>query len=402
MQVVELARSIKNKTKRESDYIEAIAQFYEHADEIDHRSRVLKFEKAMADVYRLYPDDKEAAVFYALALNAAVDPADKTYSRQRRAFELLEPIFQQQPLHPGIAHYIIHNMDYPGLADLALPAARKYASIAPASAHAQHMPSHIFTRLGLWEECIKSNLVSVSSAQCYAEKAKLAHWDEELHGLDYLVYAYLQKKDDASAKQQLDYLKSIHEVSPPNFKVAYAFAAIPARYALERKDWKMAAGLQLHTANFSWNNFPWQEAIIHFAKLLGYVHLNNLNDAEKELNQLKSLYQNLLSQKDKAIEAAQVDVQIKTSEAWIELKKGNKQRAKELMIAAADKEDGMEKHPVTPGSVLPARELLGEMLLELNETSLAIEAFEEDLKINPNRRNGMTGLNSAKQKVVKD
>ena len=401
-QVVELARSIKNKTKRESDYIEAIAQFYEHADEIDHRSRVLKFEKAMADVYRLYPDDKEAAVFYALALNAAVDPADKTYSRQRRAFELLEPIFQQQPLHPGIAHYIIHNMDYPGLADLALPAARKYASIAPASAHAQHMPSHIFTRLGLWEECIKSNLVSVSSAQCYAEKAKLAHWDEELHGLDYLVYAYLQKKDDASAKQQLDYLKSIHEVSPANFKVAYAFAAIPARYALERKDWKMAAGLQLHTANFSWNNFSWQEAIIHFAKLLGYVHLNNLNDAEKELNQLKSLYQNLLSQKDKAIEAAQVDVQIKTSEAWIELKKGNKQRAKELMIAAADKEDGMEKHPVTPGSVLPARELLGEMLLELNETSLAIEAFEEDLKINPNRRNGMTGLNSAKQKVVKD
>jgi tetratricopeptide (TPR) repeat protein len=132
------------------------------------------------------------------------------------------------------------------------------------------------------------------------------------------------------------------------------------------------------------------------------VHLNNLNDAEKELNQLKSLYQNLLSQKDKAIEAAQVDVQIKTSEAWIELKKGNKQRAKELMIAAADKEDGMEKHPVTPGSVLPARELLGEMLLELNENSLAIEAFEEDLKINPNRRNGMTGLNSAKQKVVKD
>src|SRR6187402_2390205 len=245
LQVVELARSIKNKTKRESDYIEAIAQFYEHAAEIDHRSRVLKFEKAMADVYRLYPDDKEAPVFYALALNAAVDPADKIYSRQRKAFELLEPVFQQQPLRPGIAHYIIHNMDYPGLAELALPAARKYASIAPASAHAQHMPSHIFTRLGLWDECIKSNLVSVSSAQCYAEKAKLAHWDEELHGLDYLVYAYLQKKDDASAKQQLDYLESIYEVTPANFKVAYAFAAVPARYALERKDWKMAAGLQL-------------------------------------------------------------------------------------------------------------------------------------------------------------
>jgi len=292
-------------------------------------------------------------------------------------------------------------MDYPGLAELALPAARKYASIAPASAHAQHMPSHIFTRLGLWDESIKSDLASVSSAQCYAEKAKLVHWDEELHGIDYLVYAYLQKKDDASAKQQLDYLESIDEVSPANFKVAYAFAAAPARYALERRDWKMASALQLHQANFSWNDFPWQEAIFHFAKLFGYVHLNNLNDAEKELDQLKTLHQKLLTQKNKAIEADQVDVQMKASEAWIELKRGNKQKAKELMIAAANKEDAMEKHPVTPGSVLPARELLGEMLLELNEPALAIEAFEKDLKINPNRRNGITGLAIAKQRAAK-
>lgn len=402
LQAIEIARSIKDKTKRESDYIEAIAQFYEHADEMDHRSRVLKFEKAMADIYSSYPDDKEAAVFYALALNAAVDPTDKTYTRQRKAFDLLEPIFKEQPLHPGIAHYIIHNMDYPGLAELALPAARKYASIAPASAHAQHMPSHIFTRLGLWDESIKSDSSSVSSAQCYAEQAKLnAHWDEELHGIDYLVYAYLQKKDDASAKQQLDYLESINKVSPANFKVAYAFAAAPARYALERKDWKMASELQLHSANFSWKDFAWQEAITHFAKLLGYVHLNNLRDAEKELDQLKALHQHLLTQKNKAMEAANVEVQIKASEAWIELRKGNKQKAKALMIAAADKEDGMEKHPVTPGSVLPAREMLGEMLLELNEPALAVEAFEKDLKINPNRRNGMIGLNLAKQKAAK-
>ena len=399
-QVVQVARSIKNKTKRESDYIEAIAQFYEDADKIDYRGRVLKFENAMAGVYQLYPDDKEAAIFYALALNAAVDPTDKTYSRQQKAFKLLEPIFQQQPLHPGIAHYIIHNMDYPGLAELALPAARKYASIAPASAHAQHMPSHIFIRLGLWDESIKSNLVSVSSAQCYAEQAKLnAHWDEELHGIDYLVYAYLQKKDEASAKRQMDYLETIQKVSPANFKVAYAFAAVPARYALERKDWKMAAGLQLHAANFSWENFPWQAAIIHFAKLMGHVHLDNLQEAEKERDQLKTLYQNLVTQKNKAIEAAQVDVQIKTAEAWIELLKGNKQKAKELMMAAADQEDSMEKHPVTPGSVLPARELLGEMLLELNEPALAIEAFEQDLKINPGRRNGIIGMNAAKQKT---
>jgi len=402
IQVIQVARSIKNKTKRESDYIEAAAQFYEHAEEIDHRSRVLKFEKAMADIYHLYPDDIEAAVFYALALSAAVDPADKTYGRQRKAFEILKPIFQQQPLHPGVAHYIIHNMDYPELAELALPAARKYASIAPASAHAQHMPSHIFTRLGLWDESIRSDSVSVASAQCYAEQAKLnAHWDEELHGLDYLIYAYLQKKDDASAKRHLDYLKSINKVSPANFKIAYAFAAAPARYALERKDWQMASELQLHSANFSWKDFAWQEAITHFAKLLGYVHINNLGDAEKELQQLRTLYQSLLTQKNKAYEAAHIDVQIKAGEAWIELKKGNKQVAKELMVAAADKEDAMEKHPVTPGSVLPARELLGEMLLELNEPALAIEAFEKDLKINPDRRNGLIGLNSAKQKAVK-
>ena len=402
LQVIQVARSVKNKTKRESDYIEAIAQFYEQANELDHRTRVLKFEKAMADLYQAYPDDKEAAVFYALALSAAIDPTDKTYSRQRKAFQILEPIFQQQPLHPGVAHYIIHNMDYPGLAITALPAARKYASIAPASAHAQHMPSHIFTRLGLWDEAISSDSISVAAAQCYAEQAQLnAHWDEELHGLDYLVYAYLQKKDDTHAKQRLDYLLSIDKVSPANFKVAYSFSAAPARYALERKDWKMASELKLHSANFSWNDFPWQEAITHFTKLLGYVHLNELSDAEKELDQLRTLQQKLLTQKNKTYEAAHIDVQIKAGEAWIELRKGNKTLAKELMIAAADKEDGMEKHPVTPGSVLPARELLGEMFLELNEPALAVEAFEKDLKVNPGRRNGLIGLNLAKQKTTK-
>src|ERR1051326_6785212 len=199
---VNLARSITDKTQRESDYIEAIAKFYEPADQPDPHTRVTNFEKAMEKIYHDYPDDKEAVVFYALALDAAADPTDKSYTNQRKAFALLNPIFEKQPLHPGIAHYIIHNCDYPGLAEMALPAARKYASIAPASAHAQHMPSHIFTRLGLWDECIQSNLVSVSSAKCYADKAKIAgHWDQELHGIDYLVYAYLQKGDDELANR---------------------------------------------------------------------------------------------------------------------------------------------------------------------------------------------------------
>ncbi len=402
MTAIEIARSIKDKTKRESDYIEAIGQFYTQADQLDHRTRVMKFEKAMEVVYKTYPDDSEAAVFYALALNAAADPADKTYANQRKAFALLNPIFQKEPLHPGIAHYIIHNCDYPELAELALPAARKYASIAPSSAHAQHMPSHIFTRLGLWDECIQSNIQAASSARCYAQQAKLkGHWDEELHSLDYLIYAYLQKNDDANAKQQLAYLKTINEVSPVNFKVAYAFAAIPARYALERKQWNEAADLQLPVANIPWEKFPWQKAIFHFARSLGYVHTNKIDSAQKELAIIRSLYNVLSKDKNKTLEAAQVAVQINAGDAWIQFKQGNKGKALELMHTAADMEDATEKHPVTPGAVIPARELLGEMLLEMNSPGLAYEAFEQDLKLHPNRRNGVDGLNKAAEKSGK-
>lgn len=398
MKAIEIARSLKNKSKRESGYIEAIALFYENPETLDHRSRVLKFEKAMEDIYMTYPEDPEAAIFYTLALNAAANPKDKTYSNQKKAFTILDSLFQKKPLHPGLAHYIIHNMDYPGLAVLALPAARKYANIAPASAHALHMPSHIFTRLGLWDESIHSNLASVSSAQCYAEQAGIkGHWDEELHGMDYLVYAYLQKKNYDSAKIQLDYLQSIKEIYPANFKVAYAFAAIPSRYSLERKDWKMAASLPLPAANFQWKDFPWQEAIIHFTRALGFVHLKKIGEAEKELTQLKSLYQILGTNKNKPMETLQLEVQIKTAEAWIGFGKGNILKAKKLMMEAADQEDATEKHPVTPGSVLPARELLGDMLLQMNDPALAIEAFEKDLKTNPGRANGIEGLAVAKK-----
>ena len=402
MQAINIARSIKNKTKRETDYIEAMGQFYGNAEQSDHRTRVLKFEKAMESIYKTYADDKEAAIFYALALNAAADPSDKSYTRQRKAFAILSPIFQEEPLHPGIVHYLIHSYDYPELSPLALSAARKYASIAPASAHAQHMPSHIFTNLGLWDECIKSNLMSVSAAKCYAEKAMIkGHWDEELHGMDYLVYAYLQKKENALAKQQLNYLQTMNEVYPVNFKVAYAFAAIPARYALERKDWKQAAELNIHPLNFPWDKFPWQNAIIHFARAMGHIHLNNINAAEKELDTLKAAYEKLKDQKNKGLEAAQVAVQINTSKAWIEYKKGNKDKALVLMKAAADAEDATEKHPVTPGPVIPAREMLGELFLEMDQPALALTEFEKDLERHPNRHNGLLGQAMAKEKAKK-
>src|SRR5689334_6038853 len=397
---IEVARSITHKTKRESDYIEALGQFFEHADHANHVTRVLSFENAMENLYQTYPDDIEAAVFYALALNAAADPADKTYTKQKKAFSILYPIFQREPLHPGIAHYIIHNCDYPALAELALPAAIKYASIAPASAHAQHMPSHIFTRLGLWDECIRSNLVSVSAAQCYASKAKIkGHWDEELHGMDYLVYAYLQKGDDELARQQADYLQTINEVYPVNFKTAYAFAAIPARYALERKMWKEAASLSLHPASFPWEKFPWQASIIHFARLLGAARQSNISHAKAELEKLQALHDTLTKQVDKKQEAAQVAVQLKAAQAWIEYKQGNNDLALELMKQAADIEDGMEKHPVTPGEVIPARELYGEMLLEMNKPELAFENFVQDLKTHPNRFNGLYDAAIAAEKA---
>jgi tetratricopeptide (TPR) repeat protein len=387
---IALARSLDNKTKRESDYIEALAKFYENTGQTDYHSRLLGFENGMEKLYEGYPDDIEAAVFYALALDAAADPTDKTYTKQKKAFSILNPIFQKEPLHPGIAHYIIHNCDYPALAELALPAARKYASIAPASAHAQHMPSHIFIRLGLWDESIRSDLVSVSSAQCYASKAKIkGHWDEELHGMDYLVYAYLQKGDDEQARQQLDYLHTIHEVDGVNFKTAYAFAAIPARYALERKRWKEAAALSLYPTSFPWQNFPWQESIIHFARSLGASHLNDVNTAKKELEDLRLLYDKLSKLTDKKQEAAQVAIQVKTAGAWIEYKQGNNEKALELMKEAADMEDGTEKHPVTPGEVIPARESYGEMLLEMNKPALALENFDLVLQTHPNRFNAL-------------
>ncbi|HET9824847.1 MAG TPA: hypothetical protein VFP87_05905 [Chitinophagaceae bacterium] len=389
---VQVARSIKNKTKRESEYIEAIGKFYEHAGQLDHKSRVLNFEKAMQKIYEDYPNDTEATIFYALALDAAADPTDKSYANQKKAFSLLSPIFVREPLHPGIAHYIIHNCDYPGLAELALPAARKYASIAPASAHAQHMPSHIFTRLGLWDECIQSNLVSVSAAKCYAEKAKIrGHWDQELHGLDYLVYAYLQMGQDVRAAEQVNYMETIDEVYPANSIAAYALAALPARYLLERKMWKEAAGLSLPQINFPWERFPWQEAIIHFTRLMGAVNTNKLAEAKTELANLKTLYNKLAKQPDKRAEAAQVAVQIKSSEAWIQYKDGNKENGLDLMKSAADMEDAMAKHPVTPGEVVPARELFGEMLLETDKPALALASFETDLETRPNRFNALYG-----------
>ncbi len=398
VKAIEIARSINQKTKRESDYIEAMFVFYKDWDKVDHHTRAIRYEKAMEELYKNYPDDKEAAVFYALALDASADPADKSFANQKRAGKILNTIYPNEPNHPGIIHYIIHTYDYPELAALALPAARKYASIAPSSAHAQHMPSHIFTRLGLWDESIHSNLASVSSAQCYAESAGIkGHWDEELHGMDYLVYAYLQKGENDLAKKQCDYLKTINEVYPVNFKVAYAFAAIPSRYVLENKIWKEAASLKTHPADFPWEKFPWQKAIIHFTRLLGFVHIGKIDSARAELKNLNTIRDTLMQQKD-SYKANQVQIQINSSEAWILFKEGKNDEALALMNVAADIEDKTEKHPVTPGEVLPARELLADMLMQMNKPDKALEMYESALRKHPNRFNCLYGAGMAAKK----
>ncbi|HZK64388.1 MAG TPA: hypothetical protein VFC34_09595 [Puia sp.] len=395
---IQIGRSIAQTSERESDYLEAIAMFYKDWDKVDEHIRCISYEKAMEMIYRKYPRDKEAAIFYALALDGAADPADKSFANQRKAGTILNTIYPDEPNHPGIVHYIIHTFDYPELAELALPAARKYASIAPASAHAQHMPSHIFTRLGLWDESIKSNLMSTASARCYAENAAIkGHWDEELHGMDYLVYAYLQKADVVLAKEQCDYLKTIHAVYPVNFKVAYAFAAIPARFLLENKMWKDAADLEIYPIAFPWEQFPWQQAIIHFTRLLGFVHTGKIDSASIELERLKFLHKTLAGEKD-VYKANQVDIQIKASEAWMLLLKKENNSALEHMHAAADMEDATQKSPVTPGEVIPARELLGDMLMQMGNSKGALAAYQDDLKRHPNRFNGLYGAAVAAEK----
>lgn len=403
---IDIAKTITNGSKRESAYINAIAVFYKDWDKKDHHTRCIEYEKEMERLYAAFPNDKEAAIFYALALDASADPNDKTFVNQKKAGKILGDLYPSEPNHPGIIHYIIHTYDYPGLAELALPAARKYAQIAPSSAHALHMPSHIFTRLGLWDDCIKSNLVSTASAKCYAEQAGIkGHWDEELHGMDYLVYAYLQKGDNKLAKEQLTYLQTFSHVEPANFKVAYAFAAIPSRIYLENKDWNGAEIVQLMTGTVQWDKFPWQESIIHFTRLLGAAHRKNILVANGELAKLKELEYTLEQQKD-MYKARQVAIQVKTGEAWILFYGGQMKTALSEMKMAADMEDSTEKHPVTPGEVLPARELLGDMFIEMQQFENALQCYESVLRRSPNRFNSLYGAGKAaentgnKQKAV--
>jgi len=388
---VERAKSAGAKTQRERDYIAAIETFYKDSNRLDHSTRALAYEKAMDQLQTRYPDDHEAAIFHALALDSIAPPADKTYANQKKCGAILEPLFVEQPEHPGIAHYIIHCYDYPPLAERALDAARRYAQIAPDSPHALHMPSHIFTRLGLWQESIDSNLASAASAQ------KNNAPGNELHAKDYLIYAYLQVAQDGNAKKALEMPPPGRPDDPQYMNWLYAMGTSPARYAVERHRWDEAAALTIPPNTFPGGRWAWTEANLHFAHALGASHTGQIAAAQKDIQQLTSLRE-MLAQIHDDYWADQVDIQRETAVAWITLAEGKREEALAQMRSAADHEEKTDKHNVTPGVILPARELLGDMLLELNRPAQAIVEFEATLHAAPNRFNALSGAaRAAKQ-----
>lgn len=379
-------------SEMEKDYLDAISVFYENWDSVDKASRKRMYEEKMEALYIKHEGDIEAAVFYALAILSAADPNDKSYASQIKSGKILEDLFDENPNHPGIAHYIIHNYDYPELAERGLFAAKRYAEIAPASSHAQHMPSHIFTRLGLWDESISTNIKSATSARWYGDTINPgATWANELHAVDYLVYAYLQKGNNQKANEHLKESQAITAVFPEqDLAAVYALTAIPVRIALENKQWESATNLKLPSVDFNWENLQWEAAILHFGKALGYSHIGNIKAAESELQTLDSLHQNLLDAHEE-YKAKMVNVQVHSARAWIEYARGNNEEALTFMKKAAHLESLTTKHPVSPGEVLPADELLGDMFLALNKPAEALEAYEADLKGHPNRFNGIYG-----------
>jgi hypothetical protein len=386
---IEKTRGLK-ATPREQDYIAAIETYYKDSAKLDHRVRAVAYEKAMEQLHGRYPQDREAAVFYALALNATAAPTDKTYANQLKAGAILEKVYAEQPNHPGVAHYIIHSYDYPPLATRGLTAARGYAKIAPSVPHAQHMPAHIFTRLGLWQESMDSNRASADSGKAYyAGLGKDTVWDQTLHALDYVVYAYLQTGQDQQARRVLEEVRALPKAEPENFVAAYAFAAIPARVALEQHRWSEAASLTAR-AGFPWDRFAWAEAITAFARAIGAARGGDAAAARAEIPKLESYRTGLLAAKQ-TYWAEQVDIQQRAATAWVARAEGKNEEAVKLMRAAADLEDSTEKHPVTPGPVIPARELLGELLLDLNQPALALVEFEASATREPLRLNGLFG-----------
>ncbi len=389
MASIEKAKTIGAKTQRERDYINAIELFYKDSDKLDHRTRVLAYEKAMERLYLAYSQDIEAAVFYALALNEAIDFEDKTYVRQLKAARILENVWAKQPEHPGVLHYLIHSYDFPPLASRGLETAKRYASAAPSAPHALHMPSHVFSMLGMWQESIKSNREALSVAKNY------------VHAMDFIVYAHLQGAQDGEAKRLLEESAALYKTQAPTAEltptggvltVHTAFAAIPARYAIERGAWADAAALQPRPST------PAADAITYFTRAMGAVRNGDVNGARKDIEQLESLKNTLTTAKQKYW-ADQVEIQRRAAAAWVAHAEGKKDEALKSMRSAATLEDASEKHVAMENRLWPMRELLAELLLQLNEPAQALKEFEASFKAAPNRFRGYYGAAKAAERL---
>jgi hypothetical protein len=384
---------------REQDLIAAIGAYYK-GDGVPHATRVVAYEQAMATAAQRDPGDHEVQIFYALSMLGVAynSPPDKTYARQKQAAAILNGLLPLEPNHPGIAHYMIHSFDYPELAELALPAARAYAKIAPAAPHALHMPSHIFTRLGYWQESISSNLASAAAARALMARTHPGATSYEgLHAMDYLEYAYLQTGQDAGARAIVDSTQ-IAALDAPAFQAGYALAAIPARYALERRDWKAAAVLGTQPANFPWEKYPYAEAIVHLARAVGAAHTGDLATARRATARLDTIQAGLRGQKGFDW-ATQVEIQHREAQAWLAYAEKKRDQAVTLMRSAADLEDSTDKHPVTPGAILPAREQLADLLVETGKPAAALVEYEASLKVSPARLNSYLGAAQAAKRA---
>ena len=380
------AQATGTPTRREKGYIDAAAGLFASDDVTTQRARIVAFEQAMGQLAKDNPDDVEARIFWALAVAQTATPTDKTYAANLKSAEILEVLFKKMPAHPGLAHYIIHAYDTPPLAPRGLDAARRYASIAPAVPHALHMPSHTFTRVGEWKASVETNRKSAEAAR---KAGGLAGAGEELHALDYQTYAYMQLADDAAAKAAHDRAVSF-EAGAVGGPYAFALAAIPARYALEREAWAEAAALTVRPAPSA----PYTEAITHFARAVGAARAGTPAAAGADIERLTAIQKLLVVTKD-PYWAEQVEIQRQVAQAWKVFAEGDKAKGVELLAAAADAEDLTDKSAVSPGPIAPARELLGFMLLDAGRPQDALAAFQKTIAKEPGRFLGLYGAGRA-------
>ena len=388
LDAIEKGEAIGAKTKREGDWLGALKEYYKDYDKVDQDTRTRNYEKAMGALSRKYPKDVEAKVFHALALNEIFD--HKSMAPLMQAISILEPLDKTYPDHPGITHYLIHSYDFAPIAQRGIPAANKYAKIAPAAPHAQHMPSHIYSMVGMWQPSIESNLASVKVANEYAAQSKL---DGVLagvpHAYDFMAYAHLQLGQDAKARALIEENATIKKVVGPISAGNTARAAVPARYFLERQDWAGAAQLQAQNLPFA----P-AEAITHFARAMGAARLGDVPAAQADIARLKELRASLLKA-NQGYWAEQVEVQVLGAQAWATRAQGDKAQAQKLMRAAADLEDGSEKHVAMENRLYPMRELLADMLLADGDAAAALKEYEVSIKNAPNRLRGWYGAAKA-------